>query len=106
MTCPQLILKEGQLFTGLQVRRCLALLSKMVDISLITGPGIFHLVCLFFFLFLMFVVSGNPTVLAGLLEAGCSPSSPDIHGAYPLHYAAQESREPLPTGEIEGMNLV
>ena len=38
-------------------------------------------------------------MLAALLEAGCPANSPDIHGVYPLHYAVNESREPLPTGE-------
>ena len=44
-------------------------------------------------------VSGNAAVLVGLLDAGCRADTSDVHGAYPLHYAAQESREPLPTGE-------
>ena len=38
-------------------------------------------------------------MLAALLEAGCPANAPDSHGVYPLHYAANESREPLPTGE-------
>ena len=47
----------------------------------------------------LILVSGNFIVLAALLEAGCPANSPDIHGVYPLHYAVNESREPLPTGE-------
>ena len=52
-------------------------------------------------LLMSYIASGNFTVLAALLEAGCPANSPDIHGVYPLHYAVNESREPDPTGERE-----
>ena len=41
-------------------------------------------------------VSGNPTVLTSLINSGSPASSQDINGATPLHYAAQEAREPSP----------
>jgi len=34
-------------------------------------------------------VCGEVEALDALLEAGAAPSSPDIHGGYPIHYAAQ-----------------
>ncbi|XP_066967723.1 uncharacterized protein [Macrobrachium rosenbergii] len=34
-------------------------------------------------------VCGEVELLDILVEAGANPSTPDIHGAYPLHYAAQ-----------------
>ncbi|XP_071548370.1 uncharacterized protein [Panulirus ornatus] len=34
-------------------------------------------------------VCGEVELLDLLIEAGADPSTPDIHGAYPLHYAAQ-----------------
>ena len=39
-------------------------------------------------------VGGNHSVLQLLLDFGCPLATPDIHGAFPLHYAAQEAREP------------
>lgn len=36
-------------------------------------------------------VCGEVELLELLIEAGANPSTPDIHGAYPLHYAAQVS---------------
>ena len=36
-----------------------------------------------------FTVCGELEILDLLLEAGANPSTPDIHGAYPVHYAAQ-----------------
>ncbi|KAF0296288.1 Serine/threonine-protein phosphatase 6 regulatory ankyrin repeat subunit B [Amphibalanus amphitrite] len=37
----------------------------------------------------MLTVCGELEILDVLLEAGANPSTPDIHGAYPVHYAAQ-----------------
>lgn len=37
------------------------------------------------------LVCGEVELLELLIEAGANPSTPDIHGAYPLHYAAQVS---------------
>lgn len=34
-------------------------------------------------------VCGEVDLLDTLIDAGADPSTPDIHGAYPLHYAAQ-----------------
>ena len=36
-------------------------------------------------------VCGEVELLEMLLEAGADASTPDLHGAYPLHYAAQVS---------------
>ena len=32
---------------------------------------------------------GEPEVIDILITAGANPNTPDIHGAYPIHYAAQ-----------------
>ena len=45
-------------------------------------------------------MSGNPDVLVLLLDAGCPLDTPDIHGAFPLHYTAQEAKEPPQDGNI------
>lgn len=37
----------------------------------------------------LFLVCGETTALRAVLAAGASVSTPDIHGGYPLHYAAQ-----------------
>lgn len=44
---------------------------------------------MFFLLFL--AVCGEIECLSILAEAGADLSTPDIHGAYPIHYAAQMS---------------
>ena len=57
-------------------------------------------VCLYLSLVLIvIIVTGNHAVLVVLLEAGCPANLPDIHGVYPIHYAVNEARGPLPTGE-------
>jgi ankyrin repeat protein len=37
----------------------------------------------------MYLVCGENEALEALLDAGATPSSPDIHGGYPIHYASQ-----------------
>ena len=44
-------------------------------------------------------VGGNHSVLQLLLDFGCPLATPDVHGAFPLHYAAQEAREPPHDGK-------
>ena len=46
-------------------------------------------------------VGGNHSVLQLLLDSGCPPATPDVHGAFPLHYAAQEAREPPQNGNSD-----
>ena len=41
------------------------------------------------FLFFFFSVCGELESLEILIDSGANPCSPDIHGAYPIHYAAQ-----------------
>lgn len=36
-----------------------------------------------------FSVCGEVDALELVLDAGANPSTPDIHGGYPIHYAAQ-----------------
>ena len=38
---------------------------------------------------IFFTVCGEPEVIDILINADANPSTPDIHGAYPIHYAAQ-----------------
>lgn len=38
---------------------------------------------------LLFTVCGETEALRAVLAAGAPVSTPDIHGGYPLHYAAQ-----------------
>lgn len=54
----------------------------------ITGENLF---VIFFssFQFLSFLVCGEVEALELVLEAGALASTPDIHGGYPVHYAAQ-----------------
>lgn len=37
----------------------------------------------------MFIVCGEVDLLEMLLKCGADPSTPDMHGGYPIHYAAQ-----------------
>ena len=46
-------------------------------------------------------VGGNHSVLQLLVDSGCPLATPDIHGAFPLHYAAQEAREPPQDGNSD-----
>ena len=39
--------------------------------------------------FFIFSVCGELDVLGILIHAGANPNTSDIHGAFPLHYAAQ-----------------
>lgn len=38
---------------------------------------------------ILFSVCGEVDALELVLDAGANPSTPDIHGGYPIHYAAQ-----------------
>lgn len=38
---------------------------------------------------LFFSVCGEVEALETVLSAGAEPSTPDIHGGYPIHYASQ-----------------
>lgn len=49
----------------------------------------------------MLSVCGEVEALEIVLDAGAASSSPDMHGGYPLHYAAQMCG---PTGDRDGVS--